>query len=88
MSGETSQFFNPWESPPRFTPAPQDPALAKRIVKLAEYCVRNGPGFVGIFKDKQKDNQEYQFLFSGEGSEYWRWVRDMSCKSWCKWHTG
>ncbi|KAK9844464.1 hypothetical protein WJX74_002850 [Apatococcus lobatus] len=74
MSGETSQFFNPWESPPRFTAPPEDPSLAKRVVKLAEYCVRNGPGFVGIFKDKQKDNAEYAFLFAGEGAEYWRWV--------------
>ena len=75
MAGETSQFFNPWESPPRFTSPPEDTALEKRIAKLAEYCVRIGPSFIGIFKQKQQDNQEYAFLSGGEGAEYWRWVR-------------
>ncbi|KAK9809045.1 hypothetical protein WJX72_008362 [[Myrmecia] bisecta] len=72
--GDHGQFFSPWASPPRFTEPPEDSALVQRIQKLAEFAVRNGPSFVQLMKDKQKENAAYAFLFDGEGSSYFQWV--------------
>lgn len=71
-AGNPADFFASWEPTPTFCSAPQDPALTQRISKLAEFARRNGPHFVELLKNKQKDNPEYSFLFGGEGSEYYR----------------
>jgi len=48
--------------------APEDPELRKRIEKLAEYCVKNGPEFEQMMRSKQEDNPQYHFLFGGRGA--------------------
>lgn len=69
----SSGFFNPWEPPPTPVQAPADNDLQKRIDKLVEYAVKNGPQFEALMKDKQKDNPMYAFLFGAEGHDYYRY---------------
>jgi hypothetical protein len=65
-------FFNPWDPPPAPAQPPPDSDLQKRIEKLVEYAVKNGPQFEALMKDKQKENPAYAFLFGAEGHEYYR----------------
>lgn len=74
-----TQFFSPWDPPPPFASPPSDSKRADVIQKLAQFAVKNGASFVELLKDKQKDNPEYQFLFGGDGSEYYRWVLFCGC---------
>lgn len=58
-------------APPPVAP-PSDPELHKRIDKLVEYAVKNGPEFEAMICEKQRDNPSYSFLFGGEGHAYYR----------------
>ncbi|KAK9788438.1 hypothetical protein WJX73_005625 [Symbiochloris irregularis] len=71
---DPSKFFNPWEAPPHFEPAPPDGALIQRIQKLAQFALRNGPSFIDLMTKKQQGNPEYAFLSGGHGSAYFRWT--------------
>lgn len=62
-----------YDSPPPPAPAPSDPELHKRIDKLVEYAAKNGPEFEAMIREKQKDNPDYDFLFGGEGHNYYRY---------------
>ena len=79
MSDVAAQFFSPWDPPPPFAVPPADAKRADVLHKLAEYAVKNGATFVELIKDKQKPNPEYQFLFGGQDSEYYRWVLYCRC---------
>jgi len=70
-------FTGPYDSalPP---PPPADPELQKRIDKLVEYSVKNGPEFEAMMRDRQKDNPDYAFLFGGEGHGYYRYKHFLS----------
>ncbi|KAJ1392737.1 SWAP/Surp [Sesbania bispinosa] len=57
-------------APPPVAP-PSDPELHKRIDKLVEYSVKNGPEFEAMICEKQRDNPSYSFLFGGEGHSYY-----------------
>ncbi|XP_027350223.1 calcium homeostasis endoplasmic reticulum protein isoform X2 [Abrus precatorius] len=59
-------------APPPAAP-PSDPELHKRIDKLVEYSVKNGPDFEAMICEKQRDNPSYSFLFGGEGHGYYRY---------------
>ncbi len=72
--GDPASFFQAWEPPPRFTPAPADAALAQRVAKLAQFAARNGPSFVELIRAKQAANAEYGFLRGGDGADFWRWT--------------
>lgn len=71
---DAGQFFSPWDPPPGFSSPPQDPSLAQRVAKLAEFAARNGPSFVDVVRTKQQSNPEYAFLRGGLGAEYYAWV--------------
>lgn len=79
MSDVAAQFFSPWDLAPPFAGPPADAKRADVLHKLAEYAVKNGATFVELIKDKQKANPEYQFLFGGQDSEYYRWVLYCRC---------
>ncbi|RWW70164.1 hypothetical protein BHE74_00022168, partial [Ensete ventricosum] len=66
-------FSHPYESAPPPAAPPSDPELQKRIDKLVEYAVKNGPEFEAMIRDKQHDNPAYSFLFGGEGHNYYRY---------------
>ncbi|VFQ65680.1 unnamed protein product [Cuscuta campestris] len=68
-----SPFHGPYDSPPLPAPPPSDPELLKRIDKLIEYAVKNGPEFEAMIREKQQDNPAYGFLFGGEGHYYYRY---------------
>lgn len=68
------QFFNPWEPPPTFVPAPADAQLLERISLLVKYATQNGPSFVEMMREKQKADPNFGFLFGGDGYHYWRWA--------------
>ncbi|DBA71019.1 TPA: hypothetical protein ACH3X2_011449 [Trebouxia sp. C0005] len=74
-----AQFFSPWDPPPPFCSPPSDSKSADVVQKLAQFAAKNGASFVELIKVKQKDNPEYQFLFGGEGSDYYRWILFCSC---------
>ncbi len=74
-----AQFFSPWDPPPPFCSPPTDSKRADVIQKLAQFAAKNGASFVELIKVKQKDNSEYQFLFGGEGSDYYHWILFCSC---------
>ncbi|CAH8328289.1 unnamed protein product [Eruca vesicaria subsp. sativa] len=76
------QFPGPYDSapPPPPPPPPADPELQKRIDKLVEYSVKNGPEFEAMMRDRQKDNPEYAFLFGGEGYDYYRYKQFISMR--------
>lgn len=65
-------------APPPPPPPPADPELQKRIDKLVEYSVKNGPEFEAMMRDRQKDNPDYAFLFGGEGHGYYRFKQFIS----------
>lgn len=68
---------NLWEPPPCACLPPADSQLEDRINTLAKYAAQNGPNgpqFVDMVREKQKDNVEFQFLSGGPGSDYFRWV--------------
>ncbi|KAK6160780.1 hypothetical protein DH2020_004161 [Rehmannia glutinosa] len=54
-------------------PPPSDPELQKRIDKLVEYAVKNGPEFEAVVREREQDNPAYSFLFGGEGHNYYRY---------------
>ncbi|KAM6555413.1 hypothetical protein CsatB_002432 [Cannabis sativa] len=59
---------------------PSNPELHKRIDKLVEYVVKNGPTFEDMIREKQQFNLDYAFLFGGDGHGYyryklWLWTR-------------
>ena len=74
-----SHFPPPLVPPPYYDSAPppvappSDPELQKRIDKLVEYAVKNGPDFEAMICEKQRDNPSYSFLFGGEGHGYYRY---------------
>ncbi|KAL0553236.1 hypothetical protein IC582_007125 [Cucumis melo] len=69
-----SPFHGPYDSaPPPPVPPPSDPKLQKRIDKLVEYIIKNGPEFESMIREKQQDNPTYGFLFGGEGKGYYRY---------------
>ncbi|XP_010432891.1 PREDICTED: calcium homeostasis endoplasmic reticulum protein [Camelina sativa] len=70
-------FPGPYDSAPPHPP-PADPELQKRIDKLVEYSVKNGPEFEAMMRDRQKDNPDYAFLFGGEGHGYYRYKHFLS----------
>ncbi|KAL1210467.1 hypothetical protein V5N11_006793 [Cardamine amara subsp. amara] len=70
-------FPGPYDSAPP-PPPPADPELQKRIDKLVEYSVKNGPEFEAMMRDRQKDNPDYAFLFGGEGHGYYRYKQFLS----------
>ncbi|CAA0810883.1 SWAP (Suppressor-of-White-APricot)/surp RNA-binding domain-containing protein [Striga hermonthica] len=55
------------------TPPPSDPELQKRIDKLVEYAVKNGPEFEAVVREREQDNPAYAFLFGGDGHSYYRY---------------
>lgn len=67
-----SPFYDSAPAPPPVAP-PSDPELHKRIDKLVEYAVKNGPDFEAMICEKQRDNPSYSFLFGGEGHGYYRY---------------
>lgn len=71
-STNISSFFEGINKLPVFTLSPQNAVLAQRIRKLAEFARRNGPNFVELIRNKQRDNPDYEFLFGGEGYEYYK----------------
>ncbi|CAN8326739.1 unnamed protein product [Cochlearia groenlandica] len=74
-----SPFPGPYDSaPPPPFPPPADPELQKRIDKLVEYSIKNGPEFEAMMRDRQKDNPDYAFLFGGEGNGYYRYKQFLS----------
>ncbi|CAH9093409.1 unnamed protein product [Cuscuta europaea] len=75
-----SPFHGPYDSPPPPAPPPHDPDLLKRIDKLIEYAVKNGPEFEAMIREKQQDNPAYGFLFGGEGHHYYRFKLWMSAR--------
>ena len=79
MSDVAAQFFSPWDPPPPFASPPADAKRADVLHKLAQFAVKNGASFVELIKVKQKDNHEYQFLFGGQDSDYYRWVLYCGC---------
>lgn len=79
MSEIAAQFFSPWDPAPPFATPPVDAKRADVLHKLAQFAVKNGASFVELIKDKQKDNPEYQFLFGGQDSDYYRWVLYCRC---------
>ncbi|XP_068639192.1 uncharacterized protein [Aristolochia californica] len=68
-----SPFANPFDQPPPPAAPPSDPELHKRIDKLIEYSVKNGPEFEAMIREKQQDNPAYSFLFGAEGHAYYRY---------------
>ncbi|KAK2722547.1 calcium homeostasis endoplasmic reticulum protein-like [Artemia franciscana] len=52
---------------------PEDPELKTIIDKLAQFVARNGPEFELMTKNKQKDNQKFQFLFGGPYFNYYQY---------------
>lgn len=50
------------------------PDLRKRIEIMAEHIARNGPEFEATVRQKNTNNPQFAFLFSGEGSEYYQHV--------------
>ena len=67
------QFFGSQEPPaPVCSFKPRDVALIQRIEKVAEFASRNGPDFVQLIENKQLHNPDFQFLFGGEGHDYYR----------------
>ncbi|KAG9459794.1 hypothetical protein H6P81_004302 [Aristolochia fimbriata] len=68
-----SHFVNPFDQPPPPAAPPSDPELHKRIDKLVEYSVKNGPEFEAMIREKQQDNPAYSFLFGAEGHAYYRY---------------
>lgn len=79
MSEIAAQFFSPWDPAPPFATPPVDAKRADVLHKLAQFAVKNGASFVELIKDKQKNNPEYQFLFGGQDSDYYRWVLYCRC---------
>ena len=67
------RFFQTWDPIPLLAERPDDPALEQRIAKLADFAAKNGPPFVDMLREKQKDNPEYGFLKGGIGATYFRW---------------
>lgn len=68
-----SPYPGPYEAAPPPAPAPSDPELQKRIDKLVEYAVKNGPEFEAVVREREQDNPAYSFLFGGEGHNYYRY---------------
>ncbi|EPS58990.1 hypothetical protein M569_15821 [Genlisea aurea] len=68
-----SPFHAPYESAPTPSPPPSDPELQKRIDKLVEYAVKNGPEFEAVVREREQDNPAYSFLFGGEGHGYYHY---------------
>lgn len=68
-----SAYPGPYEAAPPPAPAPSDPELQKRIDKLVEYAVKNGPEFEAVVREREQDNPAYGFLFGGEGHNYYRY---------------
>ncbi|KAL6549091.1 hypothetical protein OROHE_008936 [Orobanche hederae] len=62
-----------YESAPPPAPPPSDTELQKRIDKLVEYAVKNGPEFEVVVREREQDNPGYSFLFGGEGHNYYRY---------------
>ena len=81
MTEAAAQFFSPWDPPPAFATPPADAKRVDVLHKLAQFAVKNGASFVELIKVKQKDNPEYQFLFGGQDSDYYRWVLYCNCHS-------
>lgn len=50
------------------------PDLRKRIEIMAEHIARNGPEFEATVKQKNVNNPQFMFLYSGEGAEYYTQV--------------
>nr|GMD41618.1 calcium homeostasis endoplasmic reticulum protein-like [Ipomoea batatas] len=75
-----SPFQGPYDSPPPPAPPPSDPELVKRIDKVIEYAVKNGPEFEAMIREKQQDNPGYSFLFGGEGHYYYRYKHWMATR--------
>lgn len=48
--------------------------LRKRIEIMAEHIARNGPEFEATVRQKNTSNPQFAFLFSGQGSEYYKHV--------------
>ncbi|KAG8377318.1 hypothetical protein BUALT_Bualt08G0020800 [Buddleja alternifolia] len=74
-------FHSPYESAPPPAPPPGDPELQKRIDKLVEYAVKNGPEFEAVVREREQDNPAYSFLFGGEGHNYYRYMLWMATRS-------
>ncbi|KAL3655227.1 hypothetical protein CASFOL_001013 [Castilleja foliolosa] len=70
-----SPFHGQYDSAqaPSPSPPPPDPELQKRIDKLVEYAVKNGPEFEVVVRQREQDNPAYSFLFGGEGHNYYRY---------------
>ncbi|GKV37766.1 hypothetical protein SLEP1_g45756 [Rubroshorea leprosula] len=75
-----SPFHGLYDSPPPPAAPPSDPELQKRIEKLIEYCIKNGPEFEAMIREKQQDNPDYSFLFGGEGHGYYRYKHWLSTR--------
>ncbi|GAB4816637.1 hypothetical protein N2152v2_003683 [Parachlorella kessleri] len=74
QQSHAAAFFSVWDAPPAFSTPPEDAGLAQRISKLTEFAARNGPSFVEMMKERQKENPEYAFLHGGEGAGFYRWT--------------
>ena len=67
------EFFDLREAVPLMARKPRNGTLGQRIEKVAEFAARNGPEFVQLIENKQHHNPDYQFLFGGEGHDYYRY---------------
>uniref|UniRef100_A0A0G4H858 SURP motif domain-containing protein n=1 Tax=Chromera velia CCMP2878 TaxID=1169474 RepID=A0A0G4H858_9ALVE len=54
---------------------PSDGVLRQRIETVARFCQQNGPMFESSTRSKEAHNPLFQFMFGGEGAEYFLWCR-------------
>lgn len=66
-------WFNPWEPPPVFTPAPAEQQAADRIGVTVKYAIKSGPAFLEVMRQKHQGDPNFGFLFSGDTHAYFRW---------------
>jgi len=63
------------EPRPAFALKPESEALLKKIKAVATFVAKNGIKFEEVTKVKQEGNEEFCFLFGGEGEYYYKWLK-------------
>lgn len=75
VAPDAIKLLEPWTGPPAFAPAPGDPKTRDLIALSAKYAVQNGPSFIDVIRDKQRDNPQYTFLTAGgQNHPFYKWV--------------
>ena len=59
---------------PIFANPPKDQKLQNIIDSLIKYVLKHGQYFENKVKINHKTEDDFQFLFGGEGSEYYKWA--------------